>query len=73
MSRGTTRLLILAQPQLAGNHKIEREGFLGEFWLAAEDLYLSHVVCNTVAQFRPTHVVVLGTHTFFNMWNFVLR
>lgn len=63
--RGATRMLIFASPALEGNHKIEREGFLGEFWVAAEDLYLSHVVCSTIESFRPTHVVVLGTPSSF--------
>jgi hypothetical protein len=53
-------VLIFANPALEGSQKIEREGFLGEFWVAAEDLYLAHVVCNTIASFRPTIIVILG-------------
>ena len=54
------RILLFGDPQLEGNHRIMREGWKGEFSVNMDHLYMSHVACNALTHFRPTHVVVLG-------------
>lgn len=58
--RGSSRILLFGDPQLEGNHRIMREGWKGEFSVALDDLFMSHVACNALKHFLPTHVVVLG-------------
>lgn len=62
-NRGATRILVFGDPQIEGNHRIQREGWRGEFSVALDQKYLSHVVCNALRHFAPTHVIIVGARS----------
>ncbi|CAG8468471.1 13647_t:CDS:2 [Dentiscutata erythropus] len=61
-----TRILFLADPQIEGDAKIEREGIRGN------DIYIRHVYTSFVSPYslfthKPTHTIILGD-LFSSQW-----
>ncbi|CAG8762669.1 6809_t:CDS:2, partial [Dentiscutata heterogama] len=67
-----TRILFLADPQIEGDAKIEREGIRGEIDLLGNDIYIRHVYTSFVSPYslfthKPTHTIILGD-LFSSQW-----
>jgi hypothetical protein len=60
ISDSSTRVLLIADPQMEGSSKVAREGFIGELDLAFNDFYIRHVFQVAQRLQVPTHTVVLG-------------
>ena len=58
--RGLSRLLLIADPQLEGDSRIEAEGLYGRLALWMDDVYMKHIVQRTTKLIEPTEIFVLG-------------
>jgi len=54
------RIVLLGDPQMEGQDRIDREGLYGWISVKINDLYLRHIVNNIVRFLQPTHIVTTG-------------
>eukprot|EP00026_Physarum_polycephalum_P004367 Phypoly_transcript_04385.p1 GENE.Phypoly_transcript_04385~~Phypoly_transcript_04385.p1 ORF type:complete len:374 (-),score=37.57 Phypoly_transcript_04385:2-1123(-) len=55
-----TRFLLIGDPQIQGDSRIENSGFYGQVDVWYNDLYFRHIVDNLLYHLQPSHVFVLG-------------
>lgn len=53
------KVAFVADPQIEGDGRIDRQGLWGRIDVALNDLYFRHIA-NSIARLRPTHAFMLG-------------